>query len=118
MAKKHTANLVRTQIESYIEWLGDTTVEDLIARLNSVKAEQLDKGFFDLYIEKEYGWGDGDDTYNLIGYRNETPAEKKRRIAEDKKEREHKATQKQKNAERKDKSEKTTYERLKKKFGD
>jgi hypothetical protein len=111
MAKKH---LIKVRIENDICWLGDISVKDLKEKLSVIEVEQLAKGIFDLEIEEDYGYKHRE--FALVGSRNETEAEEKRRLKANEIARAKAKLVKQKNAERRDKSERTTYDRLKAKF--
>ena len=106
-------NLIDVHIQHDIDWLAGT-VDELIDKLSSIKAEQLEKDVFGLYIDEDRCYDEVE--YHLFGYRKETPAEKKKRLKAEELSRAKAKIVKQKNAESRDKSERTTYERLKAKF--
>ena len=110
MAKKK----IRVTVEGYVDWLEDSTVDEVIARLISIKEEWLGKGVSGLFFESNYS--NDSDSLDLVGDRDETDAEEKRRLKSEAVVKERAKALKIKNAERRDKSERTTYERLKAKF--
>ena len=69
---------VSVTIDSYLEV--EANVEDLIASLRKAQVEAEEKGYTSLYVDRvQNEWCDSYH-YEIKGYRNETEAEKAKRI--------------------------------------
>ncbi len=91
---------IKVELEEVTWIFTDIFIVDLIDKIKSLEDKYVERNYYNLIIEREYGGRDSDSEYYLYGSREETDKEYKKRMNVNKRKRENNKLIKERNKEK------------------